>query len=106
MLAQREVTKRKGTLAFAIAGLLSGDSARALRRFADGTSLCRSERGAIHRAAPTGFFLHALAAAEREPGRARARPSWPQKPEPEAKIAETKAFASPAERERPRRRRG
>ena len=71
MLAQEKVTKEKGPLTFAVAGLLSGDSARALRRFADGTSLCRSERGAIHRAAPTGFFLHALAAAEREPGKSQ-----------------------------------
>ena len=106
MLAQEKVTKEKGTLTFAVAGLLSGDYARALRRFADGTSVCR-QRTRAHRArAPMGFFLRALAAAEREPGRARARPSWPQKPEPEAEIAETKAFASPAERERPRRRRG
>ena len=54
------------------------DFARTLRRFADGTSLCR-QRTRAHRArAPAGFFLRVLAAAEREPGN-RARPSWPQK---------------------------
>ena len=44
-----------------------------------------SERARIVRAPLTGFFLRALAAAEREPGRSRARPSWPQKPKRKAK---------------------
>ena len=38
------------------------------------------------RAPLTGFFLRVLAAAEREPGRSRARPSWPQKPSSESRI--------------------
>ena len=37
-------------------------------------------------AAPAGFFLRALAAAEREPWKSRARPSWPQKPRRAATI--------------------
>ena len=39
LLAQEKVTKEKGTLAAAVAGLLPGDYARALRRFADSTSV-------------------------------------------------------------------
>ena len=38
-----------------------------------------SERARIVRAPLAGFVLRALAATEREPGRSRARPSWPQK---------------------------
>src|SRR5664279_6165461 len=71
--------QEKGTLAAAVAGRQPGDFARTLRRFADGTSVCR-QRTRAHRArAPAGFFLRVLAAAEREPGRSRARPSWPQR---------------------------
>ena len=40
MLAQEKVTKEKGTLTAAVAGLLPDDFARTLRRFADSTSLC------------------------------------------------------------------
>ncbi len=49
--------------------------ARPLRRFADGTSVCR-QRTPAHRArAPLGFFLRGLAAAERDPvGAERGRP--------------------------------
>jgi len=45
-----------------------GDVARALRRFADGTSVCRQRTRAPPARDPTGFFLRALAAAEGDPG--------------------------------------
>jgi hypothetical protein len=56
LLAQREVTKRKGTHTAAVAGLLPGAYARPLRLFPT-----RPRRG------------------REGPGRSRARPSWPQK---------------------------
>src|SRR5690242_15692983 len=72
--------QEKGTLTAAVAGRQPGAYARTLRRFADGTSVCR-QRTRAHRArAPLGFSLRDLAAAERDPVGARARPSWPQKP--------------------------
>jgi hypothetical protein len=39
LLAQEKVTKEKGTLKAAVAGLLPGDYARTLRRFADRPSM-------------------------------------------------------------------
>ena len=86
MLVQEKVTKENTPSRPRSPGFLPGDFARALRRFADGTSLCR-QRTRAHRArAPAGFFLRVLAAAEREPGRSRARPSWPQKPRSERRT--------------------
>ena len=80
LLAQREVTKRKAPSRPRSPGIVPGACARPLRRFADGTSVCR-QRTRAHRArAPLGFSLRDLAAAERDPVGARARPSWPQKP--------------------------
>ena len=77
----RESNQREHTLAAAVAGA----PAPATSRGRCGGSLTGhpwpdSERARIVRAPLTGFFLRALAAAEREPGRSRARPSWPQKP--------------------------
>src|SRR5690349_12577415 len=62
----RESNQREHTHTAAVAGHQPGDFARTLRRFADGTSLCR-QRTRAHRArAPSGFFLRDLAAAERD----------------------------------------
>ncbi len=47
---------------------MPGDYARALRRFADSTSVYRQRTRAHPARAPSGFFLRALAAAERDPG--------------------------------------
>jgi len=74
LLAQREVTKRKGTPAVAVAG----HRARRLREcatgFADGTSVCRQRtRRDPSRRPLRGFFLRALTAAEGDPGRAKKR---------------------------------
>ena len=72
LLVQEKVTKENTPSRPRSPGIVPGDFARALRRFADGTSLCR-QRTRAHRArAPAGFFLRALAAAEREPGGASA----------------------------------
>jgi len=68
LLAQREVTKRKGTPAAAVAGLLPGDSVRTLRGSLTARPCAGSELGAIHRADPFGLFLRALTAAEGDPG--------------------------------------
>ena len=79
LACQEKVTKEKAPSRPRSPGIVPGDYARTLRRFADGTSMCRSERARIVRAPLSGFFLRVLAAAEREPGKSRARPSWPQK---------------------------
>jgi len=59
LLAQREVTKRKGTPAVAVAGLLPGDCVRTLRGSLTAHPCAGSELGAIHRAAPFGAFSFA-----------------------------------------------
>jgi len=56
LLAQREVTKRKGTPAVAVAGLLPGDYVRTLRGSLTARPCAGSELGAIHRADPFGAF--------------------------------------------------
>ncbi len=82
LLAQKKVTKENGTLASAVAG--ASMPARLREQApgsAHGTSLCR-DRTRAHPArarAARGYFLHLLAAAEREPGKSRARQSLPQK---------------------------
>jgi len=55
LLAQREVTKRKGTPAVAVAGLLPGDCVRTLRGSLTARPCAGSELGAIPRADPSGF---------------------------------------------------
>src|SRR6185437_12278790 len=83
----RESNQREHTHTAAVAGRQPGAYARTLRRFADGTSLCR-QRTRAHRArAPLGYFLRGLAAAERDPVGAKARPSWPQKQKQRALLA-------------------
>ena len=58
---------------------MPGDYASALRRFADGTSLCRSERARIVRA-PLRAFSSARLPRPRGTRKSRARQSLPQKP--------------------------
>ena len=47
----------------------SGDFARTLRRFADGTSVCRQRTGPHPAGHPSGFSLRVLAAAQGDPGK-------------------------------------
>src|SRR3954471_5613193 len=62
----RESNQREHTLTAAVAGE-AGDCASPFRRFADGTSVCRQRTHAHPARAPAGFFLHGLAATERDP---------------------------------------
>ena len=55
LLAQEKVTKEKGTPEGAV-GDEAADCASALRRFADGTSLCRQRTRAPPARAPDGLF--------------------------------------------------
>ena len=55
LLAQREVTKRKGTPAVAVAGLLPGDCVSALRGSLTARPCAGSERAGLRARAPTGF---------------------------------------------------
>ena len=47
----------------------AGDFARTLRRFADGTSVCRQRTRALPARAPSGFSLRVLPAAQGDPGK-------------------------------------
>jgi hypothetical protein len=58
----KKVTKESTPRMVRPPGLLPSGFARALRRFADGTSLCRQRTGALPARHPAGFFLRALAA--------------------------------------------
>jgi len=72
--------QEKGTLAAAVVwASCPNDSARTLRRFADGTSVCR-QRTRAHLRAPLRAFSCAASPRPRGDPGARARPSWPQKP--------------------------
>ena len=74
LLAQKKVTKEKGTLAAAVAGASMPLRLREQAPgSAHGTSMCRDRtRGHPARARATrGYFLRLLAAAERGPGRAK-----------------------------------
>ena len=75
LLAQREVTKRKGTPAVAVAGHRARRLREAATGFADGTSLCRQRtRRDPSRRPLRGFFLRALTAAEGDPEEQRSGP--------------------------------
>ena len=82
LLAQEKVTKEKGTLAAAVAGASMPQRLRKrLRRFADGTSLCRQRTRAHSARAPTGFFLRRLPRPRGNPGREKRKARHPpQKP--------------------------
>src|SRR6478672_13378962 len=73
LLAQKKVTKEKGTLAVAICrASMPGKLREQAPGSAHGTSVCR-DRTRAHPArarATRGYFLRLLAAAERGPGRA------------------------------------
>ena len=68
VLVQEKVTKENTPSRSRFAGHpCPANFARALRRFADSTSMYRQRTRALRARAPAGFFLRALAAAERDP---------------------------------------